>query len=154
MIAEYEAIEGDEEPLPAGEVPAEWVDARCIGSATLTGDYVELGHHQTLAELRHVIAGRLVHHGVTGLDAATIRLTTPRALTHEISRYVFDDTTAGTRRWNGISYLSKYGDDLDNWAVFEPAAPTIVGVDRIHQRDPDLVEALHLHGLHMATDAD
>lgn len=157
VIAEYAAIETDDadpEPPLGGEVPVEWLDGRCIGTATLTGDYVELGHHQTLAELRHVMARRLVHHGVTELDAATIRLTTPRALTQEISRYVFDDTTAGARRWNGISYLSKYGDDLDNWAVFEPAAPTVIGLDLIDQRDRDLAEALQLHGLRMTTAAD
>lgn len=135
-------------------MPGEWVDGRCVGSATLTADYVELGHHETLAELRHVLAGRLVHFGVAELDAAAIRLTTPRALTQEISRYVFEDNSAGARRWNGVSYLSKYGDDLANWAVFEPAAPTVISVDLIGARDPDLTEALRLHGLRMTTGAD
>ncbi len=127
IVAEYDAIVGgdedEQEPPSGGEVPAEWVEARCIGTGTLTGAYVELGHHETLAELRRLLAARLVHHGIGDLDAAAIRLTAPRAFTQEISRHVFDDSVGGARRWNGIAYLSKHGDDLDNWAIFEPAAP-------------------------------
>ena len=149
---QYEAIAGcddEQEPPDGGEVPAEWVEARCIGTGTLTGEYVQLGHHETLAELRRLLAARLVHHGITDLDAAAIRLTAPRAFTQEISRHVFDDSIDGARRWNGIAYLSKHGDDLENWAIFEPAAPNPIAVAHFDHLDEDLVNALRLHGLHM-----
>lgn len=134
IIAEYADIAGskdDEEPPGAGHVPSAWIDARCVGTAVLTGDYVDVGHHETLAELRTALAPRLVHHGLRELDASTIRLTVPRAFTQEISRYVFDETVDGTRRWNGVAYRSKHGDDLENWAVFEPASPAPTDVETL-----------------------
>ena len=78
---------------------------------------------------------------------ATLRLTVPRAFTREASRYVFDQTAAGQRRWNGLSYLSKHGDDLRNWAVSEPAAPDVIDVTEFNHDDRDLITALALHDL-------
>ena len=60
IVAEYAAIdasEGDDEPPAAGEVPAAWLDSRCVGTASLSGEYVELGHHESLAELRICACG-------------------------------------------------------------------------------------------------
>lgn len=119
---------------------------------TLSGDYVELGHHETVATLRRALAPRLVHYGIADLDAATIKVTTPRALTQEMSRLIFDGSTAdGVRRWNGISYLSRFGDDLENWAIFEPATPSTSDISAVDDRDEDLTAALRVHGLHMST---
>ncbi len=150
VIAELQEItseDGDEEPPAAGIVPAGWVEQRCVGRGKLAGDYVDVGHHGSLGELRNALAARVVHHNLHDLDAATLRLTAPRAFTQEISRYVFDQTAAGERRWNGISYLSKHGDDLTNWAIFEPAGPEVIDVTEFDRDDVDLVAALALHGL-------
>lgn len=146
-LQEIVGDDGDEEPPAAGVVPAEWVDQRCVGRGALVGDYADVGHHESLAELRAALAARVVHHGLHDLDAATLRLTAPRAFTQEVSRYVFDQTAAGQRRWNGLSYLSKHGDDLRNWAVFEPAAPDVIDVTEFNREDRDLITALALHDL-------
>lgn len=95
---------------PTGSSSAAWE------SGKLVGDHADIGHHESLAELRSALAPRVVHYELPDLDAATLRLTAPRAFTQEVSRYVFDRTVDGVRRWNGISYLSKHGDDLTNWA--------------------------------------
>lgn len=150
VIAQLEAIVGDvedHEPPPAGVVPREWIDVRCVGSGVLAGDYVDVGHHTTLAKLRVNLAARVVHHGLHDLDAAAIRLTAPRAFTQEISRYVFDQSIDGARQWNGIAYRSKHGDDLTNWAIFEPASPQHTDLAEFDEHDPDLASALLLHGL-------
>jgi hypothetical protein len=68
-----------------------------------------------------------------------------------ISRYVFDDSIDGTRRWYGLASLSKHGDDLENWAIFEPAAPDPTDVTHFDHRDEDLVSSLRLLGLHLST---
>lgn len=141
VIAELEAIVGDEaddEPPPAGVVPTEWVEQRCVGKAALAGAYADVGHHESLTELRTALAARVVHYGLPDLDAAAVRLTAPRAFTQEVSRFVFDQSAAGARRWNGISYLSKHGDDLQNWAIFEPATPYVIEVSEVGRDDPDL----------------
>ena len=152
LLAEYDEIagsDGDIEPPPDGLIAREWLQQRCIGAGTLVGDYVDIGHHQTLAELRRMLAGRVVHYGITDLDASTIRLSSPRAFTQEISRHVFDESRAGTRRRNGISYRSRHGDDLENWAIFEPADPHPTDLAPITADDPDLIAALILHHLQM-----
>ncbi len=131
LVAELQAIvgeEGDKEPPAAAIVPAAWVEQRCLGRGVLVGDYADIGHHESLTELRDGLAARVVHHGLHDLDAATIRLTAPRAFTQDVSRYVFTQSADGQRRWNGLAYLSKHGDDLQNWAIFEPAAPELIDV--------------------------
>ncbi len=152
LVAELQAIvgdEGDEEPPAPGTVPADWVEQRCVGRATLVGDYADVGHHESLAELRAGLAARVVHHGLHDLDAATLRLSAPRAFTQDVSRYVFGQTADGERRWNGLAYLSKHGDDLQNWAIFEPADPEVIDVTEFDRDDADLAAALALHGLQL-----
>lgn len=152
VIAELNEIvgeDGDAEPPEAGLVPADWVEQRCVGRGTLVGDYVDVGHHESLAELRMALAARVVHHGLHDLDAATIRLTAPRDFTQEVSRYVFDQTVDGQRRWNGLAYLSKHGDNLQNWTIFEPTAPEVIDVTQFERNDTDLAVALALHSLQL-----
>lgn len=150
VVAELDAIagtEGDDEPPPAGVVPAAWVDGRCVGTGRLVGGYADVGHHTSLAELRTALAARVVHHRLYDLDAAAIRLTAPRAFTQEVSRYIFEQTEGGLRRWDGLTYLSKHGDDLHDWAIFEPATPAVLDVSDVQSDDPDLLAALKLHRL-------
>ncbi len=49
--------------------------------------------------------------------------------------------------FNGIRYLSKYGHDIENWALFEPADLIATREDGIHLDDPDLLEALRIFNL-------
>ena len=106
-------------------------------------------NHESLAELRTALAARVVHHGLHDLDAVTLRLSAPRAFTQDVSRYVFGQTADGERRWNGLAYLSKHGDDLQNWAIFEPADPEVIDVTEFDRDDADLAAALALHGLQL-----
>jgi hypothetical protein len=153
VLAECDRIEGDTqdggEPPGAGVVPVEWVEQRCVGTGHPEGAFVELGQHETLADLRSALAARVVHHKIGDLDAAAIRLSVPRAFTQEISRYLFEQTVAGRRHWNGIVYQSKYGDDLKNCAFFEPSAPTGQTSTLLDVDDPDLHVALRVHSLRL-----
>ncbi len=152
VVAELQAIageEGDEEPPAPGTVPPDWVEQRCVGRAALVGDYADVGHHESLAELRTALAARVVQHGLHDLDAATLRLTAPLAFTQDVSRYVFGQTAADERRWNGLAYLSKHGDNLQNCTIFEPAAPGVIDVTEFDSDDEDLRAALALHGLQL-----
>ena len=49
--------------------------------------------------------------------------------------------------FNGIRYLSKYGHDIENWALFEPAELTSRTANHIPSDDPDLRAALRLFDL-------
>ncbi|MBM2812699.1 MAG: hypothetical protein HW416_3458 [Chloroflexi bacterium] len=117
-----------------------------LGEAVPNGEYAHLGHSRSLAFVRTTLAARLVAYGVTDLDAATIRLSTPRRLTQEISRKVYEATAPSGSRFAGIRYASRLGDEFDNWAIFEatPAVFQIIGVRPIDPLDPDLLEALDI----------
>lgn len=144
--------------LPPGAVPVSWLRNRRIGEATISGAFADVGHSTSLAQIRRQLGARLARHRLPDLDGAAIRLRAPRRLTQEISRWVYAQTAPdGGRAFAGISYLSRLGDELRNWAIFEPASarearalPRDVRVHRIRPDDPDLRRALELLGLVLA----
>ena len=96
-----------------------------MGAATIAGTYCDVGHSQSVRHLRDALAPRIIHYGLDDLDAGDLRRRAPRRLTQEISRYVFALADAsGRAAFQGIRYASRLGDDLANWAIFEPNEPT------------------------------
>jgi len=145
VLAELDRIDGEDEPPAA--VPRTWLDARVIGEANVEGRFVDIGDTTSLATLRTALAAGAIHHGLDEIDAATIRLRAPRAFTQQVSRYVYEQGS-----FVGIRYRSRFGDDLLNWAIFEPGADgrsPLAGTSsaRIEADDPDLRGALDLLGL-------
>jgi RES domain-containing protein len=148
LIAELAEIDDDPEfpTAPPATVPAEWLESRCVGAATAGSlHFVDISHSRSLAHLRHNLAARMVHYGLDDLDAGDIRRRTPRALTQEVSRYVFERPEA----FAGIRYLSRLGDELANWGIFEGSEldEVIESGETIDPDDPDLVSALDTLGL-------
>jgi hypothetical protein len=82
-----------------------------------------------------------VKFGFDDLDASVLQQTAPRSVTQLASRIVFNDGFAG------IYYRSKYGHDVENWALFEPVQINMQDPETIRPDDPDLQRALQLHGL-------
>ena len=145
VLAELDRIEGDDEPPPA--VPRTWLDGRLVGEATAEGCFFDVGDTASLAVLRTALAARAIHHGLDEIDAATIRLRAPRAFTQHVSRYIYEQGD-----FIGIRYRSRLGDDVLNWAIFEPAPDGQVPLSvttsaAIAADDPDLRAALELLGL-------
>jgi hypothetical protein len=148
IAAEQQAIEGDPEdadypePLAGGVVPIEWTETRLVGAARHGGGFVDLGHSDSLAHLREALAERVLHYGLDDLDAGDIRRRAPRRLTQEISRYVFehgrDEQSVAVA---GVRYLSRLGDELVNWAMFEPNEPSDATSEPI-SRDDDALRAV------------
>jgi len=133
---------------PAGVVPPRWLEERSLGIARCEGTYADLGHSRSLAHLRDALAAAILRHGLDDLDAATIRASAPIRLTQEISRHVYECTTGDrARAFEGIRYLSRLGDDIHNWAIFEPAEIDPQSVEKIRHHDPDLRAALELFNL-------
>lgn len=143
--------------LPPGHLHASWLTRRRLGEATVEGRFADVGHSESLARLRLDLADRIVHHGIEDLDASAIRRSVPRRFTQELSRYVYAQTARGGRRaFDGIAYRSRLGDELRNWALFEPVGPRRARprirdacASRIRRDDPDLRRALTLHGLRL-----
>jgi hypothetical protein len=138
-----------------GELDVGWLQRRCLGIAQVEGEFVDVGHSTSLARLREALAPRVVHHGLNDLDAATVRLSAPRRFTQEVSRYVYDRSTPqGQRRFAGIAYRSRLGDEFCNWAIFESrgSRPPWIGEPEtvaIETDDHDLRRALRVLGVQM-----
>lgn len=122
-----------------------------LGEAVPTGEFAYLGHSRSLAFVRSTLRTRIGQYGLTELDAATIRLSTPRRFTQEISRLIYEAAAESSRRFSGIRYGSRLGDEFDNWAIFETADASIdiVGTQAVVSDDPDLLAALDLLGVQL-----
>ena len=156
VIKELQEIEGEDGRfLAPGALDVRWLERRRLGEAEIQGRFADVGHSESLAEIRRDLAGRVVHYRLPDLDAATIRLTAPRRFTQEISRYVYEQTARGGRRaFDGIAYLSRLGDEFRCWAIFEPATEEAFRslarsprAGEIRPDDPDLLRALEIHGI-------
>jgi RES domain len=148
---EVEPGQADLDGPEPGRLPRSWLDQRVIGTARADAQFAAVGHTRSLAYLRDHLADRGLHYKIPELDASAIRLSVPRAFTQEISRLVFECATAtGGPQFAGINYRSRLGDEIENWAIFEPAIgdPPLSqrSADPIDPDDPDLHAALELHG--------
>ena len=141
LLAELAEIEGEDDYCPLGEVPLEWVERRAMGVATARGEYADICSSEWISRLRIVLAGHLGKFGLDDLDASALQMTAPRDVTQLVSRIVFSNGLAG------IYYRSKYGHDVENWALFEPFQINVQDPETIRPDDPDLQRALQLHGL-------
>ena len=128
-------------------MPNEWLETRCVGTATAGSlHFVDISHSQSLAHLRHHLAARLVHYGLDDLDAGDIRKRTPRALTQEVSRYVFERPEApspASATCAGSATSSRTGGSS---RAHEPDE-MIEDNEAIEPDDPDFVSALETLGL-------
>jgi hypothetical protein len=154
LVAELAEIAGDPRDrrymtAPAGSVPVSWLRRRRVGRARLGGEFFDVGHSSSLIWLRELLAPRLVHYGIPDLDAAAVRLSVPRRFTQEVGRAIYEQAdAAGDRRFAGLRYLSRVGDEFENWALFEPASVAAVKpAERLTRDDPDLLSALEQLGL-------
>jgi hypothetical protein len=136
------------ETLAAGVVPASWLENRALGTARCDAVFADVGHARSLVCLRTALAAEVVRYGLVDLDAAAIRAAVPRGFTQEISRYVYERTDEqGDGAFRGIAYLSRLGDDIRNWAIFEPAGIEALDECELDRDDSDLCQALALFGL-------
>ena len=156
VIADLQEIAGDDDSSQPGCVPRTLFNNRRLGEATVSGTFADIGSAHSLAHLRQVMAPRLVHYEIHDLDASAIKSSVPRRFTQELSRYVYEltDISKSRRSYDGISYSSRLGDDLQNWAIFEPASAAegdklikIMACSKIQHDDPDLLWAIKLLGL-------
>jgi hypothetical protein len=136
------------ETLAAGVVPASWLENRTLGTARCDEVFADVGHARSLVFLRTALAAEVVRYGLKDLDAGAIRAAVPRGFTHEVSRYVYECTDEqGNGAFRGIGYLSRLGDDIRNWAIFEPARIEVLERPELARDDPDLGQALSLFAL-------
>lgn len=143
VVHALSTIAGPDEGRPSGTLDPTWLANRAVGRAEVGGDFVAIGESTSLAYLNREYPWIAAEFGLPELDGASIRRAEPRALTQRLGRQLYNLSAGSGPRFAGISYLSRLGDDLTNWAIFEQAA-TIdpVLVERISPSDPDLIAVM------------
>jgi len=144
LLAELEGIEGENDFFPLGEVPREWCEQRLLGSASATGAYADIYAVEWIEFLRRDLANECLRLGIEDLDAGILQRGSPRIITQLASRRVYE------RGLSGICYRSRYGHNLENWALFEPFPITPASATPITPENPILAEALRILGLRLA----
>ena len=122
-------------------MPREWFAIRVIGSAEAHGQFADIGASDWISKLRLRLAARLMQLAISDFDASVLQRSEPRLLTQTVSQFVYREG------FDGIRYLSKYGHDIENWALFEPANLTSPHSEQIRPDDLDLIEALRIFNL-------
>jgi len=144
LLEELKAIAGEDDFLPIGEVPLNWCSNRAIGTATAEGNYADILGAEWIAGLRRKLASECLRLGFPDLDAVALQSSSPRTLTQLVSRVVYDMGLPG------IYFRSRYGHNLENWALFEPCRLHDLKSDRVGVEHPALGEALRILGLKFA----
>ena len=144
LMEELKEIEGDDDFLPIGEVPLSWCDIRVIGTASADGNYADIYASEWIALLRRRLVSDCLRLGLRDLDASALQNSSPRTLTQLVSRIVYDMGLAG------VYYRSRYGHDLENWALFEPCRIHRTKSRKVTAEDAALTEAMGILGLKFA----
>ena len=143
LIAELDEIEGPNDFLPLGTVPRDWLEKRLMGSAAVEGQFADIYAAGWVSYLRTRLAGQALKLGMADIDLASLQTPEPRRLTQLASREAYFMNVTG------IFYRSRYGHSLENWALFEPATLLDEDARDISEDDPDLLEAMRLHGVEL-----
>lgn len=165
LANELEQIEADPEDdaefpsVPAGVIDVDdWVRNRLASSAQLQGHFCVVTASTTIAALWPIFRATAVSvYGLEDFDAAALKDARPRELTQAVSQYLWNARDSdGTDLCDGIEFLSRHGDDLVLWALFErdgdgQRSPRITDIEH-HQLDratPELMNAFSFLDLRM-----
>jgi hypothetical protein len=141
LLAELREISGEDDFFPAGQVPLDWTTNRLIGTASVDGNYASIYASEWITFLRRKLATECLRLGIRDLDTSVLQAGAPRQITQLASRVVYELGLPG------ICYPSRYGHDLENWALFEPFHIQHSVSNPIANEDPALIEALRILGL-------
>ena len=138
---------GEDDFTAFGTVRRAWLKGRCIGTATVEGEYADIYALGWISHLRTALAGIAVKLGMKDFDLSSLEPAQPRILTQRAGRIAFELGYAG------VFYHSRYGHSIENWAIFEDwTMSERFPIDQPNSRkvaedDPDLLEALRILGL-------
>ena len=141
LYAELQEINGIDDLVPLGILPREWVQSRVMGSAAAHGKFADIGASEWIEILRRALASLLIDLDIPDFDASVLQRSEPRRLTQAASHIVYN------KGFDGIRYRSKYGHEIENLALFEPADLGDQLQHDIQPNDPDLLEVFRIFHL-------
>jgi hypothetical protein len=144
LLAELDAIEGEDDFVALGTLPRDWLAVRTMGNAEINGVFADIYGVAWVSLLRRTLAAEALRLGMKDIDLSSLERAEPRRLTQLASRQAYLLSFAG------IFYRSRYGQTLENWAIFEPFPLEDSTSKEFSEDDPDLLEALRLHGIRLS----
>jgi hypothetical protein len=144
LLAELNAIEGEDDYVALGTIPRDWLEVRTMGSAEIDGVFADIYGVAWVSQLRRTLAAEALRLGMKDIDLSSLERAEPRRLTQLASRQAY------LLNFTGIFYRSRYGQTLENWAIFEPFPLDNATSEEFSANDPDLLEALRLLGIRLA----
>jgi hypothetical protein len=128
---------------------------RAAASAELSGRYCAVTASSSVAALYPHFIGQALSLGLADFDAAALKDARPRRLTQAVAAWLYEMTD-----FDGVSFASRHGDDLQLWAIFErPGDPPITpnihdvsGEEPLQHDSPEIGNAFRLLGLHWEND--
>jgi hypothetical protein len=168
LEAELAAIEDPDRhcevfPDSSGTIGYDWCAGRRYGRAVQTGRYCFITHSRSVAA---VAAGHVLDRlGIArrDVDTALLKNAGRRTATRTVASWLYDLRDEQRQPLvDGVTFLSRYGDDLRMWAIFERTSGSAARTDRVGPLGrsrrvtpelPALVEALSRHGLSWAEPA-
>lgn len=142
LAQELAEIAGKDDFAAIGVIPVGWLQSRIMGKAAISGKYADVCSNGWIENLRRRLAAEVLRLGLDDLDASVLQRAEPRAITQKASRVIYENGC------DGIFYRSRFGHDLENWAMFEPfhIESTLIETP-LSPDDPDLAQALQILGL-------
>jgi hypothetical protein len=142
-LAEFGEIEGDDDFFPLGTVPGDWFENRSLGAARVLGLYADIYSVEWVAFLRRKLAAECLRLGIEDIDSGVLQRGSPRRLTQLASLEVYKQDLSG------IYYRSRYGHNLDNWALFESLNAVPQPAKSASPNDPMIEEAFRILGIRL-----
>ncbi|MGB3413862.1 MAG: hypothetical protein WBA28_04010 [Microbacteriaceae bacterium] len=135
----------------------EWLSKRVASTAELNANLCLVTDSATIAALHPLFLSQALTLGLDDFDAAALKNARPRLLTQSVSQYLWlAKKDNGTDLCDGVEFLSRHGDDLKLWAIFERAgdpkiSPKLSEIRResLNRNTPELHQALE--DLHITT---
>ena len=140
-LAAVKTIVGDNDFTSPGRVPSGWERNRALGTARGEGSFADICGTEWIAHLRPKLASDCVRLGLKEFDASVLQGAAPRMITQLASRIAYE------LGYPGIYYRSRYGRDLENWALFEPFRISDAYSRAITRDYPALVQAAEILGI-------
>lgn len=142
--------------IPPGHLTTDWRLNHTIGKGVTEGvgePLAAVGRSKSLAMLRVALKRTAARLGVKDINGEVIRRG-DRRLTQAVSRYIYTRTSSTGPLYGGMYYLSAYGDDVHNTALFERSADSVpvmsVERDEVALDDGDFLSACRMHGIRPA----
>lgn len=145
--------------VPAGVLDIDdWTQHRLASSARMTGQFCVITAAATIAALWPQFHSTAVSvYGLQDFDAAALKDARPRELTQAVSQHLWNArSTDGTDLCDGIEFLSRHGDDLALWALFERSEDGQISTrisdiedHQLSRNTPELVRACDFLDLRM-----